>query len=103
MHVAQASKPAVSPTSKSAGRRLRRCVSGFGNPRYSRLGSLRYAAKLMQVVKYPGLNAVFVRCRAGDRAAFNFRRAHDKILKHNVWSTKIFSLLEIRRSDFINL
>jgi hypothetical protein len=38
--VAQVSKPAVSPTSKSAP-----CIaaSGFGNPRHSRLGSLRYA------------------------------------------------------------
>src|SRR5581483_5041407 len=48
--VAQVSKPAVSPISKSAARRSlgeRRKVrpaSGFGNPRYSRLGSLRYVA-----------------------------------------------------------
>ena len=53
--VAQVSKPAVSPISKSAGAagfRGRaasrggaddRTASGFGNPRYSRLGSLRYA------------------------------------------------------------
>jgi hypothetical protein len=33
---------------------MRRGVSGFGNPRYSRLGSLRYTAKLTRVVKYPG-------------------------------------------------
>jgi hypothetical protein len=43
--VAQASKPAVSPTSKSAGCRMGRSVGGFGNPRYSRLGSLRYAKR----------------------------------------------------------
>ena len=54
--VAQVSKPAVSPISKSAGgegvgtRRFfrnaaaGRTASGFGNPRYSRLGSLRYKA-----------------------------------------------------------
>ena len=54
--VAQVSKPAVSPISKSAGaagfraRAKRRSVvggrtaRGFGNPRYSRLGSLRYTA-----------------------------------------------------------
>ena len=51
--VAQTSKSAVSPTSKSAGRgqwgvctNIRR----FGNPRYGRLGSLRYGpmASLMQ-------------------------------------------------------
>ncbi len=54
--VAQVSKPAVSPISKSAraaafragaaGRGVAgsRATSGFGNPRYSRLGSLRYAA-----------------------------------------------------------
>ena len=41
-HVAQVSKPAVSPTSKSAGRQPRRARGGFRNPRYSRLGSLRY-------------------------------------------------------------
>ena len=40
--VAQVSKPAVSPTSKSAGRTGSRAASGFGNPRHSRLGSLRY-------------------------------------------------------------
>ena len=52
--VAQTSKSAVSPTSQSAGRRVRqsierpyRCrelggICGFGNPRHSRLGSLRY-------------------------------------------------------------
>ena len=45
--VAQVSKPAVSPTSKSAG--TRRCTrSGFGNPRHSRLGSLRYAPAPVQ-------------------------------------------------------
>jgi hypothetical protein len=45
--VAQVSKPAVSPTSKSAG--TRRCTSsGFGNPRYSRLGSLRYVPAPVQ-------------------------------------------------------
>jgi len=47
--IAQVSKPAVSPISKSAGRPnipsalSRRASGGFGNPRYSRLGSLRYA------------------------------------------------------------
>ena len=53
--VAQVSKPAVSPISKSAaaaefwtlaasrGVAVSRAASGFGNPRYSRLGSLRYA------------------------------------------------------------
>src|SRR5581483_4657439 len=46
--VAQVSKPAVSPISKSAARRSLgerrkvRLASGFGNPRHSRLGSLRY-------------------------------------------------------------
>jgi hypothetical protein len=42
--VAQVSKPAVSPTSKSAP-----CIaaSGFGNPRHSRLGSLRYAKHIL--------------------------------------------------------
>jgi ribosomal protein L44E len=40
--VAQTSKSAVSPISKSA-RREARTVGGFGNPRHSRLGSLRYA------------------------------------------------------------
>src|ERR1039458_3260952 len=49
--VAQASKPAVLPTSKSAG--FGCGVSRFGNPRYSRLGSLRYPVKLTRVVKYP--------------------------------------------------
>ncbi|MEK7706423.1 MAG: hypothetical protein AAB380_00300, partial [Verrucomicrobiota bacterium] len=39
--VAQVSKPAVSPTSKSAGAGAS-VACGFGNPRYSRLGSLRY-------------------------------------------------------------
>jgi hypothetical protein len=48
--VAQASKPAVSPTSKSAACRVARASGGFGNPRYSRLGSLRYGPR----VKYPG-------------------------------------------------
>jgi hypothetical protein len=48
--VAQTSKPAVSPTSKSAACRVARRSGGFGNPRYSRLGSLRYG----QRVKYPG-------------------------------------------------
>ena len=47
--VAQVSKPAVSPISKSAGRyQFERVglarVCGFGNPRYSRLGSLRHGA-----------------------------------------------------------
>ena len=40
--VAQVSQPAVSPTSKSAGCRNGQAPCGFGNPRYSRLGSLRY-------------------------------------------------------------
>ena len=40
--VAQVSKPAVSPISKSAGRRTRGDVRRFRNLRYSRLGSLRY-------------------------------------------------------------
>ena len=40
--VAQVSQPAVSPISKSA-KRATECVCGFGNPRYSRLGGLRYA------------------------------------------------------------
>ncbi len=45
--VAQVSQPAVSPTSKSADageswRTELSTVCGFGNPRYSRLGSLRY-------------------------------------------------------------
>jgi len=48
--VAQASKPAVSPASKSAACRVARTSGGFGNPRYGRLGSLRYG----QRVKYPG-------------------------------------------------
>src|SRR5271165_3606021 len=48
--VAQASKPAVSPTSQSAGCRMRSGVNGLGNPRYSRLGSLRHD----WFVKYPG-------------------------------------------------
>ena len=39
--VAQVSKPAVSPISKSA-RRAITCGLRVGNPRYSRLGSLRY-------------------------------------------------------------
>jgi hypothetical protein len=74
--VAQVSKPAVSPTfrlcgapkrrsgataAKSAGRRMRRDVSGFGNPRPApkafgvhRLGSLRYAARLTRVMEYAG-------------------------------------------------
>jgi len=42
--VAQVSKPAVSPTSKSAELQTVRATRGFGNPRYSRLGSLRYIA-----------------------------------------------------------
>ena len=42
--VAQVSKPAVSPISKSAGRPAFRGASGFGNPRHSRLGSLRYVS-----------------------------------------------------------
>jgi len=40
--VAQVSKPAVSPISKSAGLSNCRGASGFRNPRHSRLGSLRY-------------------------------------------------------------
>ena len=40
--VAQVSKPAVSPISKSA-RRATACGLRVGNPRYSRLGSLRYS------------------------------------------------------------
>ena len=39
--VAQVSKPAVSPTSKSAGVTWIR-ARGFGNPRHRRLGSLRH-------------------------------------------------------------
>jgi len=44
--VAQASKPAVSPTSKSAGCSPPRPPGGFGNPRYNRLGSLRYRRRV---------------------------------------------------------
>jgi hypothetical protein len=46
--VAQVSKPAVSPISKSAGLRIiqlpvcRTTSCGFGNPRHSRFGNLRY-------------------------------------------------------------
>src|ERR1017187_6649580 len=48
--VAQVSQPAVSPTSMSAGCGKLWPRGGFGNPRYSRLGSLRYEWR----VKYPG-------------------------------------------------
>jgi hypothetical protein len=41
--VAQVSKPAVSPTSKSASDIA---AGGFGNPRHSRLGSLRYPKQI---------------------------------------------------------
>jgi len=44
--VAQASKPAVSPTSKSAGCPPAPAPGGFGNPRYSRPGSLRYRRRM---------------------------------------------------------
>jgi len=47
--VAQASKPAVSPTSKSAACRVARASGGFGNPRYSRLGSLRYRQRVRNI------------------------------------------------------
>ena len=49
--VAQVSKPAVSPTSKSAGL-SDRTARGFGNPRYGRFGNLRYggSAKMRPVI-----------------------------------------------------
>jgi hypothetical protein len=40
--VAQVSKPAVSPDFQVGRTCGNRAGSGFGNPRYSRLGSLRY-------------------------------------------------------------
>ena len=63
--VAQVSKPAVSPISKSAGGEgvgwlglFRstaggRTISGFGNPQYSRLGSLRYAGAVRGCARSP--------------------------------------------------
>ena len=70
--VAQVSKPAVSPISKSAGAVVfgarAACLDvaggwtarGFGNPRYSRLGSLRYTEAVRGCARAPGKNEQMV-------------------------------------------
>ena len=52
--VVQVSKPAVSPISKSADRRKKQSARGFGNPRYSRFGNLRYYSSVKCPDGYDG-------------------------------------------------